>query len=74
MTLKLKGDLDVLKMYPHSESEAASLRHSKRRAWVKKSTKICLKVKGQSQDVKAPNYFQRYLNRYSDQATATFDR
>jgi len=51
MTLKLEGDLDVLKM------------HSKLRARVKKS-----KVK-----VKAPNYFERYRNRYSDEAPAVFD-
>jgi len=24
MTFKLEGDLDILKMYPHSETEAAS--------------------------------------------------
>jgi len=29
MTLKLEGGQDILKMYPHNESEAASLRHSK---------------------------------------------
>jgi len=28
LTLKLEGDLDILKMYPHTENEAASLRHS----------------------------------------------
>jgi len=32
MTLKLEGDLDILKMYPHTEKKAASLRHSKLRA------------------------------------------
>jgi len=32
MTLKLEGDLDILKMYLHTENEAASLRHSKLRA------------------------------------------
>jgi len=29
MTLKLEGDLDILKMYLHTENEAAMLRHSK---------------------------------------------
>jgi len=29
MTLKLEGDLDILKTYPHTKNEAASLRHSK---------------------------------------------
>jgi len=29
MTLKLEGDIDILKMYPHTENEAASLKHSK---------------------------------------------
>jgi len=28
MTLKLESDLDIQKMYPHTENEAASLRHS----------------------------------------------
>jgi len=32
MTLKLEGDLDTLRMYIHTENEAASLRHSKLRA------------------------------------------
>jgi len=34
MTLKLKGNQDSLKMYPHTENEAASLKHSKLRAWI----------------------------------------
>jgi len=29
MTLKLEGGRDILKMYPHTENEAASLMHSK---------------------------------------------
>jgi len=29
MTLKLEGDLDILKMYLHTEDEVAMLRHSK---------------------------------------------
>jgi len=36
MTFKLEGDRDILKMYPHAENEAASLRHSKLRAWIEK--------------------------------------
>jgi len=31
ITLKLKGDLNILKMYPQTENKAASLRHSKLR-------------------------------------------
>jgi len=29
MTLKLEGDLDIMKMYLHTENEVARLRHSK---------------------------------------------
>jgi len=36
MTLKLEGDLDILKMYPHTENEVANLRHSKHRVWIEK--------------------------------------
>jgi len=32
MASKLEDDRDFLKMYPHTENEAASLRHSKLRA------------------------------------------
>jgi len=32
VTLKLEGDLDILKMYLHTKNEAVSLRHSKLRA------------------------------------------
>jgi len=32
LTLKLEGDLDILKMYLYIENEAASLRDSKHRA------------------------------------------
>jgi len=34
MTLKLEADLDILKMRPYTENKAASLRHSKLRAWI----------------------------------------
>jgi len=49
MTLKLNGDLDIdiLKMYLHTENEVASLRHSKLRAWIGKNTKT-----SQGQNVK----------------------
>jgi len=40
MTLKLKGDLDTLKMYRHTENKAASLRHSQLKAQIGKSTKM----------------------------------
>jgi len=29
MTLKLKGDLDILKMYLHTKNEVSRLKHSK---------------------------------------------
>jgi len=44
VTLKLEGDLDIPKMYLHTENEAASLGH-----WVEK---MCLKVKDEGQSVK----------------------
>jgi len=47
-TLKLVGNLYMLKMYLHIENEAASLRHSKLRAGIGKNTKICRKVIGQN--------------------------
>jgi len=48
MTLKFDGDLDILKTYLHTENEAASFRDSKPRTYM-----ICLKVKGQGQNVKS---------------------
>jgi len=36
MTLKLKDDIDILKMYPSTENEVASLMHSKLRKKVAK--------------------------------------
>jgi len=47
MTWKLKGDLDILKIYPHTQNKAASVRHSKAGACIEKIQK-CLKVKGQN--------------------------
>jgi len=64
MTLKLEGDLDILKMYHYNENEAASLRHSKLRAWIGKKYENM----SQGQMSKAPNYFKRYCDRYSEQA------
>jgi len=52
MTWKLEGDRDILKMYPHTENEADSLRHSKLRALIETNTKMCFKVKGHDQNVK----------------------
>jgi len=48
MTLKLEGDLDILKMYLYTENEAASLRNSKLNAWIVKNTNICYKCQGQN--------------------------
>jgi len=39
MTLILEGDLDILKMYPHTENEAASSRHSKLELELKKNSR-----------------------------------
>jgi len=47
MTLKLEGDLNILKMYPQTENEAEGIQELKL-----KSTKICLKVKGQGQKLR----------------------
>jgi len=49
MTLKLKGVLGILKMYLHTEDDAASLRHPKQ---IKTNTKIYMNVKYQSHNVK----------------------
>jgi len=74
MTLKLEGDRDTLKMYLHTESEAAILRDSELLAWIEKIRK-CLKVKGQGQNAKSSElYFERYRNRYSDQAPTISDQ
>jgi len=56
MTLKLEGDLDILKMYLHIENEAASLRHSK------------LKSLNSENMFQGLNYFEHYRNGYSGQA------
>jgi len=44
MTLKLENDLDILKMYTHTENEAANLRHSKLSAQGQRSRSTCLKL------------------------------
>jgi len=74
MTLKLEGDRDILKMYFHTENVAASLRHSKLRTGIEKIRRY---VSGSTVKVimsKAPIYFERYRNRYSDQAPAISDQ
>jgi len=60
MTLKHEADLDILKMCLHTENEAAGKYVSRSKVKVKMSI--------------APNYFERYLNRYSDQAPAVSDQ
>jgi len=55
MTLKLKGDLDVL-MYLHATAKAVWLRHSKPSVQLK-NTQIFLKITGQSEMSKAPSHF-----------------
>jgi len=61
LTFKFKGDLDIPKMYFRTENEAASLRNSKHRAWIKKNTKTCFTVKGQGQNVKSSELLQASL-------------
>jgi len=53
MTLKLEDDLDIPMMYLHTGNEDASLRQSELKGWIEKNAKICLKVKGQGQNVKS---------------------
>jgi len=45
MTLKLEGDLNILKMYLHAENEAARLRHSKIGAQIEKIRKYVARSK-----------------------------
>jgi len=68
--LKLKGDRDILKMYTHTENEADSLKHSKLGTWIEKIWKYISSSKANVKMSKAPNYLERYRNRYSDQAPA----
>jgi len=69
MILKIEGNRDVLKMHPHTENEADSLRHSKLSASIEKYKDISrLKVKVKMS--KALNYFKRYRNKYSIQDPA----
>jgi len=62
MTLKLEGDLDILKMYFYTENEVARLRHSKLLIMdeicmaYEKNTKIALRIKGQRQMSPTFNY------------------
>jgi len=58
MTLKVEGDLDILKMYLHTENEAVSLRHSKLRALLKKIRKYVSRyVKDEGQIPPTSNHF-----------------
>jgi len=86
LTLKLKGDLDILKMNLHTENEAATLTDGppsrrphlfwitgigwKLRAGIQKNIKYVSKTKVKVEMSKALNYFQHYHNIYSDQASA----
>jgi len=51
MTLKLEGDLDILKMYRHTENEVASIQN------LELELGKCVRVKGQCQMSKAANHF-----------------
>jgi len=62
MTLKFEDNLDILKMYLHTENEVARLRDSKLltvddRYGKLKNAKIALKVKGQGQMSPTSNHF-----------------
>jgi len=68
MTLKLERDLNILKMYLHTENKVASLRHAKLlklydqlmlaiAGEMVKNTKITLNVKGQGQISPTSNHF-----------------
>jgi len=52
MTFKPEGDLNILKMYFHTENEASSLRHTKLRAWIGKKYENMSQIKGRDQNVK----------------------
>jgi len=65
MTLKLEGDLGILKMYLHNENGAASSRHLRLRDWIGKNVSG-LKVKVKMSE--SPHHFNRYRNIHSDQA------
>jgi len=62
LTLKLEGDLDILKMYVHSE-KTASLRHSELKLELKKIRKYVSRSKVK---IKMSSY-ELLGNRYSDQ-------
>jgi len=44
-SVKLERDLDILKLYLHTENEAASLRHSKLGAWIEQIRKYVSRSK-----------------------------
>jgi len=60
-TLKLQRELDILRMYVHTEKEAASLRHSKLRSWIEEIRKHISRSKVKVKVSKAPNYFERNI-------------
>jgi len=47
MTLKLEGDVDILKIYLHTRNEAVILRDSKPKAWIQKIRKYVSRSKCQ---------------------------
>jgi len=51
MTLKLEGDLDILKIYRHTANEVASIQN------LELELEKCVRVKGQCQMSKASNHF-----------------
>jgi len=59
-TLKLKGDLDILKTYLHSQNKKCT--DSKLGAWTEKTCKQINISQGQRTMSKGPNYFQCYHN------------
>jgi len=61
-------------MYPHTENEATSLRHSNIEHELKQVRKYVSRSEARIKVSKASNYFERYRNRYIDQAPSIFDQ
>jgi len=71
----LDGDVDIPKMYLHTENESARLSHSKLAVQAGKNIRKYVSVsKVKVIMSKALNYFERYRNGYSDQAAAVSDQ
>jgi len=74
MTLKLEGDLDILKMYLYNEYEVARSRHSKLlimdEICTANETKIAVNVKGQM----SPTNSSIHQAAYSYQVTSISDQ